>query len=243
MNPEIENNINDLIKSITGQDEYIFNPIFLTTNGSLMGVLSNGFRFQLYDVNNGMYTPPTGMLSMLYPLQPAAMDTRLVITAGEWTLEYMITAQTTNLITAVEIVNANIYVSTHIYDLDNTVEVTIHIGKIVISLGRTISVDTFPLDLERLRVNIPHGNIKSRGAIKITSDDVANLIRSIMGRPLGNEGLRVFMHRQATEYNFRATFVSGGGSKPAVERLIDAKDIHDMNATKQYIEVIINKLQ
>lgn len=223
MNEYVEHLVNMLVKDITGEDEYVFNPANKASDTLWTGLLSNRFSFWLETT------------SLTITVQS---DTLL----ATWEMYSKPTHTGLNLKQIVELGANNTSVSTFCLNEDD-VNAYVTSGKLCLHFDTTVIERYDDVKLGNLEFGIPRGWFNSDGPITLTEAKRNELILAVLGRPLNKERKEKLMVNlsppPAEKSKFMITITKDNRTGHAVNTYIGAEDVIDKDAVMRCIAEIM----
>lgn len=215
----MEDNVDNLLKSITGEDEYIFDLANRSTESLWTGFLSNRFSFWV-DTNTNLLT----------------------VMSDEYSVTWEISANSVNLKHVVEFAAKNGSVSTFLVDKDDSIRVRITSDRLSFVFQDTNVERCETIEFGNRPIDVPRGWFNSTGPIHLNDDNRDKLVRAILGRPLNrvfNERLSIEIDKPSGVFEFFIQLTGGKKSELKPTAYLHPHDTHDAEAVKQCITDIM----
>lgn len=221
MNTSVGQCANALIKQITGEDEYIFNPANKVTDRLWTGFLSNRFSFWM-----------------------DTSSSTLTVQSDNFLATWSISDIDVKLIQAVELGANSSSVSTlNVDSPTDSISVNVRTSKLNIDFDVTYIKGYDSVPMGNTTIKVPRGWFNTNGPVNITDDKSVRLIHAALGRPLNKEykeRLSVQLYEPNDNCKFVMVLTSRDNTESEQKRYISRDEVHDANAVIQAITDIIS---
>lgn len=220
----MEDQIINLLKGITGEDEYIFDSIDDSKDEfyTLTGFLSNRFSFWL-DIGSSLFT----------------------VASDKYSLTWDVCQTSAKLTQVIELEEDGTSITTIISTKESMIDLKVQLGRLRFEFATDEIIDHDSITFGNMTIGVPRGWANAEGPVRINADNSNKLIHDILGRPLDisrKERLTIYMPGCIGDSSFILRFTDGTSLLSFQENWLKKEEVHDMAAVMRALKYIIGDL-